>query len=74
MRGVKKFKNEDLTDGGLDVGLTVLSAVTPHGVERTLEEIAFVCGCNKQDIWHIERRAKQKLKAEFERRGLSNWL
>lgn len=71
MRGIKKFSDEiSLEDGGLDAGLMVLSAITPEGVERTLEEIAFVCGCYKQDIWHIEARAKRKIKAEFEKRGI----
>lgn len=72
MRGVKKFSDEmDLADGGLDAGLLVLSAVTPPGVELSLQEIAEVCGCNKQDIYHIERRAIRKIKAEFERRGIN---
>lgn len=71
MRGVKKFEEEtSLVDGGLDAGLIVLAAVAERGVELSLDEIAFVCGCNRQDIWHIERRAKRKLKAEFERRGI----
>lgn len=72
MRGVKKFSDEIIfEDGGLDVGLTMLAAYMPPGIELTCEEIAFVCGCNKQDIWHIENRAKRKLKAEFERRGIN---
>ncbi len=75
MRGVKKFKDEeDLTDGGLDAGLTVLAAVMPRDVVLSLDEIAFVCGCSRQDIWGIERRAKQKLKAEFERLGLDTFI
>lgn len=70
-RGYKKFSDEtEMVDGGLDAGLTLLSLATPEGVERTHAEIAFVCGCNHQDIWHIERRAKAKIKAELERRGL----
>jgi hypothetical protein len=72
MRGIKKFSDEiSLEDGGLDAGLLVLSAVTPPGVEWTQEEIAFVCGCNRQDIHHIEHRARKKIKAEFEKRGIS---
>ncbi len=71
MRGIKKFSDKiDLADGGLDAGLPVLSAVTLPGVELSLEEIAFVCGCSKQDIRHIENRAKRKIKTEFERRGI----
>ena len=72
MRGIKKFPDEIiLEDGNLDAGLLLLSAAAPSGVTRTHEEIAFVCGCYKQDIWHIENRAKKKLKAEFEKRGLN---
>jgi hypothetical protein len=72
MRGVKKFTDdEQMTDGSLDAGLTLLLAATPPGVERTHAEIAFVCGCNHQDIWHIENRAKRKIKAELERRGVA---
>jgi hypothetical protein len=71
MRGYKKFSDEiSLEDGGLDAGLMLLSAITPEGVERAHAEIAFVCGCNHQDIWHIENRAKKKLKAEFKKRGI----
>jgi hypothetical protein len=71
MRGYKKIQDEiTFEDGGLDAGLLVLSAINP-GVELTLEEIAFVCGVNKQDIWHIENRAKRKLRAEFEKRGIN---
>lgn len=72
MRGVKKFSDEIvLEDGSIDAGLLLLSLVTPRGVERTHREIAFVCGCNHQDIWHIEKRAKKKLKAEFLKRGIN---
>ncbi len=71
-RGVKNVSDEiTLIDGGLDAGLTLLAAITPPGVELSLAEIAFVCGCNKQDIWYIENRARRKLKAEFERRGIN---
>ncbi len=72
MRGVKKFSDEiDLTDGGLDAGLLVLCAATPREITRSVHEIAFVCGCNPQDIWHIEHCARRKLKIEFERRGIN---
>lgn len=61
-----------MEDGGLDAGLMILAAVTPPGVELTLEEIAMVCGVNKQDIWHLENRAKKKIRAELEKRGIDN--
>lgn len=69
MRGVKKFDdNINLEDGGLDAGLLLLS-ISNLG-ELSLRDIAFVCGCNPQDIWHIENRAKKKLKTEFEKKGI----
>lgn len=72
MRGIKKHSDEiSLEDGGLDAGLMILFALTPPGQERSLAEIAYVCGCNKQDIWHIENRAKRKIKIELEKRGIT---
>lgn len=55
----------------MDAGLFLLESITPRETTRTHAEIAFVCGCNPQDIWHIENRAKKKIKAEFEKRGIN---
>lgn len=57
-----------IEDGSVDAGLLLLELATPRGVERTQDEIAFVCGCSKQNIQGIEYRALKKIKAEFERR------
>lgn len=66
----RKYSDEiSMEDGGVDAGLLILSAVADR--ELTLEEIAFVCGCSKQHIWHIEAKAKRKIKAEFEKRGIN---
>jgi DNA-directed RNA polymerase sigma subunit (sigma70/sigma32) len=66
-----KSSSDNLRDGSIEAGLHLLSLYMPHGLVLTQEEIAFVCGCSMQNIQQIERRAMQKLKAEFERRGLS---
>jgi hypothetical protein len=54
-------------DGSVDAGLLMLLALTPRGMTRTHEEIAFVCGCSKGYIWHVEKRARLKMRKEFER-------
>lgn len=50
-----------ISDGSVDAGLVALELMTPRGMERTQEEIAFVCGCSRQMIQKIERRALKKL-------------
>jgi hypothetical protein len=59
-----------LQDGSVDAGLFLLEAVTPPGRTRTVDEIAFVCGCSRALIWQIEKRAKEKLRRKFRQRGL----
>lgn len=58
-----------LRDGSVDAGLFVLDAVTPPGKTRSVDEIAFVCGCSRALIWQIENRAKKKLLRKFQQRG-----
>lgn len=62
--------NDELQDGSIDAGLYILEKVTPRGVRLTQEEIAFVCGCSKGYIYLLEKQAREKLRREFERRGL----
>jgi hypothetical protein len=59
-----------MKDGSVEAGLYLLEIFTPHGVERTQAEIAFVCGCSLQNIQHYERAALRKIKAELQRRGI----
>ena len=47
----------------IDLGLAVLSAVSPPGHQWTLRDIAEVCGCTAEAVRQIERRALQKLRA-----------
>jgi DNA-binding XRE family transcriptional regulator len=61
-RGHTLSPESGLSDGSVDAGLAVLLAVTPRGVTYTQEEIAFVCGCSRANIYSIEKRAMQKLK------------
>jgi len=46
----------------LDLGLAILSAITPPGVCRTQTEIAAFCNCRRGTIFMIEQRALQKLR------------
>lgn len=50
---------------GIDLGLAVISAITPPGHQWTLQDIAEVCGCHKNNIYLIERKALQKLRRRF---------
>jgi DNA-directed RNA polymerase specialized sigma subunit len=36
----------------------------------TQQEIAYVCGCSVGYIYYLEKSAKEKLRREFERRGV----
>ena len=49
----------------IDLGLAILSAITPPGVVRTQHEIAAYCGCTVGNIYWIERRAIHKLKKQL---------
>lgn len=60
----------NMVDGSVDAGLALLASQTPRGHERTLEEIAEVCGCSLQNIQFIERGALLKIRAEIRRLGL----
>jgi DNA-directed RNA polymerase sigma subunit (sigma70/sigma32) len=53
----------------VDIGLAVLSAIRKPHETFSCEQIAGVCGCSKQFINQIERRALAKL-----RRRLSAYL
>jgi hypothetical protein len=63
-----------LRDGGIDAGLLLLSLVTPRGVTRTLDEIAFVCGCTKNNIYLIEKRALKKMRNPVRSRRFEQFL
>lgn len=51
-----------MKDGGIDAGLYLLALATPRGVERTRDEIAFVCGCHPTMIDKIQTAAIRKLR------------
>jgi transcriptional regulator len=46
----------------IDLGLSLLSLRTPPGVPVSQVEIAAWCGCRKQNISYLERRALRKLR------------
>lgn len=56
---------EDLEDGSVLAGLTLLERVMPRGVVLSQTDIAFVCGCSSNNINAIEQRAIRKLRAAF---------
>ncbi len=58
--GTKRTQAERAFD--IDLGLAVMSAITPPGVCRTSGEIAAVCGCSKSNIHQIEVAALRKLR------------
>jgi hypothetical protein len=49
----------------IDLGLAILSAKTPPGVTRSLEEIAAFCNCTRGGIWMLEQAALRKLKRKL---------
>lgn len=55
-----------MEDGSIDAGLYVLELLGLNDLSRA--DIAFICGCNADDIRGIEKKALKKLKVEFERR------
>lgn len=46
----------------IDLGLAVLGAIVPPGVELTLEEIGVVCGCSKESVRLIQNRALKRIR------------
>ncbi len=54
----------------IDLGLALLDCpefraavgLPPMGVPLTQDEIAAVCGCTRQNVSHIERKATRKLR------------
>lgn len=51
----------------IDLGLAVISAVTPPGHVWHLQDIAEVCGCSQQAISLIEQKALTKLRRHAQR-------
>jgi hypothetical protein len=47
---------------GTDLGLAISGATLQPGKTRTSVEIAAFCGCSKQNIQQIEKRALRKLR------------
>jgi len=62
-----------ITDGTIDAGLLLLELYDPRR-EWSIEEIAFVSGCSRQNIQAIERRAMAKLKPAFRERLTVNHI
>jgi DNA-directed RNA polymerase sigma subunit (sigma70/sigma32) len=61
---------EEMADGGIDAGLTMLALSAEDGRTYSQEEIAEVCGCSRQLIYYLEQRALRKLRRGFKSRGI----
>ena len=58
-----------IEDGSIDAGLLVLSVLFPDGCPYSHEQIAFICGCHRSNIWHYEKKGLSKLKEALKRKG-----
>ena len=47
---------------GTDLGLAISGALLAPGQTRSINELAAFCGCSKQNIQQIEKRALRKLR------------
>lgn len=50
----------------IDLGLAISGALLPPGQRRELPELAAWCGCSKQHLHTIEKRALRKVRAALE--------
>lgn len=55
----------------VDLGLSVLCAITPKGQTYTRGEIAAVCDCSESLMWHIEQRALRKARVILARKNIN---
>ena len=53
----------------IDLGLALLSVLRKPGERLTYDDIAAWCGCRRQAIYAIERRALRKLRARLLEQG-----
>lgn len=58
----RKKAQKPITDGSIDAGLLLLSLATPRGITRTLDDIAYVCGCSRSHIEQIQINAIKRLR------------
>lgn len=56
-----------MKDGSIDAGLLLLTMILPRGVELSLPEIAYVCGCSPTIIKRLESSALRKLRVHADR-------
>jgi hypothetical protein len=55
----------------IDLGLAIAGATLPPGQTRDTAELARYCGCTKQLIHTIEKRALAKVRATLAERGIT---
>jgi hypothetical protein len=55
----------------IDLGLAIAGATLPPGQTRDTAELARYCGCTKQLIHTIEKRALAKIRTALAQRGIT---
>ncbi len=56
----------------IDLGLAVSGATLPPGQIRDITEISRYCGCSKQLVHSIEKRAIEKIRKNLTDQGISS--
>ena len=56
----------------IDLGLAVAGATLPPGQTRDTAELARYCGCTKQNIHTIEKRAIRKIRTALAQQGITS--
>jgi DNA-directed RNA polymerase sigma subunit (sigma70/sigma32) len=69
---MSKIDLSQIEDGSIDAGLFVLSVLFPEGCPYSQEQIAFICGCSRSNIWQYEKNGLRKIKAKFKSKGLAD--
>jgi len=65
-------KQELPPDGSIDAGLLMINLLFPDGCPYSYEEIGFICGCSRSNIWQYEQNGLKKIKRVFEKIGREN--
>lgn len=68
MTELQKFSkrmNKSIRDDRIDKGLDYLCSIQKPGETFTLEEIAEVCGCSRQNIHNIQASGMRKIRKQF---------
>ena len=53
----------------IDIGLAALSKHNKHGQQMTLDDMAYVCNCDRERIRQIQNQALRKLRSRIMENG-----